>query len=110
LFRHQDLVKPINELRIRVGSGVKRELIPLVRLEGIGRARARALFNAGLKTVEDLRTVTATDLMAIPMIGPKLAKKIREQAGGTIKSEEWETLKQGTSPDEQSLLTDYSDS
>lgn len=110
LFGHQDLVKPINELRIRVGSGVKRELIPLVRLEGIGRARARALFNAGLKTVEDLRTVTATDLMAIPMIGPKLAKKIREQAGGTIKSEEWETLKQGTSPDEQSLLTDYSDS
>lgn len=111
LFGHKDLLKPLGELRLRVGSGVKRELLPLVRLEGVGRVRARALFNAGLKTVEDLRSIAATDLMAIPTIGPKLAKKIKEQAGGTIKSEEWEALKHGSDSErEQSLLTDYSDS
>jgi hypothetical protein len=46
--------------------------------------------------------------MNVPLIGPSLAKKIKEQVGGLIKAEEWETLKaKGAETTEQSLLTDY---
>jgi len=98
------------ELQIRSAKGVKTELVPLVELEGVGRVRARALFNAGYKTLEDLKHVSITDLMNVPMIGAVLAKKIKEQVGGTIKAEEWERLKSKSSEvTEQSLLTDYHD-
>jgi hypothetical protein len=46
--------------------------------------------------------------MNVPLIGPSLAKKIKEQVGGLIKAEEWETLQSKTAETtEQSLLTDY---
>ena len=110
LFGHKDLLKPLYELQIRSAKGVKTELVPLVELEGVGRVRARALFNAGYKTLEDLKHVSITDLMNVPMIGAVLAKKIKEQVGGTIKAEEWERLKSKSSEvTEQSLLTDYHD-
>jgi hypothetical protein len=30
--------------------------------------------------------------MSLPLIGPKLAKKIKEQVGGFVKKEKWEKL------------------
>jgi len=46
--------------------------------------------------------------MNVPLIGPGVAKKIKEQVGGLIKAEEWEDLKSGSiEGTEQSLLTDY---
>jgi hypothetical protein len=46
--------------------------------------------------------------MSVPLIGPGLAKKIKEQVGGVIKADEWEKLKsKSTEITEQSLLTDY---
>ena len=50
------------------------------------------------------------DLARIPTIGASLAKKIKEQAGGLIKSEEWEELKSTRDETEQSLLTEYPNS
>jgi helicase len=108
LFGHRDLLKPTYELQVRCAKGVKTELVPLVELEGIGRVRARALFNAGYPTIDDLKRASVTDLMTVPLIGPSLAKKIKEQVGGLIKSEEWEMLTSKTAEaTEQSLLTDY---
>jgi helicase len=108
LFGHKDLLKPTRELQIRCAKGVKQELVPLVELEGVGRVRARALYNAGYKTLEELKHSSVTDLMNVPMIGPTLAKKIKEQVGGIIKAEEWARLKsKSTEVTEQSLLTDY---
>jgi len=108
LFGHKDLLKFIYGLQVRCAKGVKPELVPLVELEGVGRVRARALYNAGYKTLDELKRVSVTDLMSVPLIGPALAKKIKEQVGGLIKAEEWEQLKSGTAePTEQSLLTDY---
>ena len=73
-----------------------------------GRGRARALFNAGYKTIEELKHASVTDLMNVPLIGPTVAKKIKEQVGGLIKADEWESLKAGAvEGTEQSLLTDY---
>jgi helicase len=108
LFSHKDLLRPINQLQIRCTKGVKTELVPLVELEGIGRIRARALYSAGYTGMDELKRASVTDLMNVPLIGPSLAKKIKEQVGGLIKAEEWERLTSKTAEmTEQSLLTDY---
>lgn len=108
LFGHKDLLSQAYELQIRCAKGVKSELVPLVELDGVGRIRARSLFNAGYRTLDDLKHASVTDLMNVPLIGPSLAKKIKEQVGGLIKAEEWETLKaKGAETTEQNLLTDY---
>ena len=108
LFGHKDILNITHELQVRCTKGVKAELVPLVELEGVGRVRARLLYNAGYKTLDQLKHASVTDLMNIPMIGPTLAKKIKEQVGGLIKAEEWERLgSKVTEATEQSLLTDY---
>jgi len=80
--------------------------LPLVRLEGIGRVRARVLHNSGLKTLTDLKRAPLEKLTSLPLIGPKLAKKIKEQVGGFIKAEEWKRLKKGEAA-EQRAITEY---
>ncbi len=108
LFGHKDLLAQAYELQIRCAKGVKAELVPLVELEGVGRVRARSLFSAGYRNLDDLKRASVTDLMNVPLIGPSLAKKIKEQVGGLIKAEEWERLNSKTAETtEQSLLTDY---
>lgn len=108
LFGHKDLLNQTYELQIRCAKGVKSELVPLVELDGVGRVRARSLFNVGYRNLDDLKHASVTDLMNVPLIGPSLAKKIKEQVGGLIKAEEWESLKaKGAETTEQSLLTDY---
>jgi helicase len=108
LFGHKDLLARLLELRLRVKNGVKPELVPLVQLKEVGRVRARMLYNAGFKTIEDLRRASVTDLMEVPSIGAILAKKIKEQVGGKIKAEEWEMLKRKkTGARKQRLLTEY---
>jgi helicase len=84
-------IKPLsNELEERVAKGIKRELLPIVRLEGVGRVRGRIIFNAGYKSVEDLKLASLEDLTMLPSVGPRLAKKIKEQVGGFIKKDELE--------------------
>jgi len=106
LLGHKDLLKPIDELTERVEKGVKKELLPLVRLREIGRVRGRILYDSGLRTVEDLKSVPIEKLIGLPLIGPKIAKKIKDQIGGFIRSEEWKRLKKGESW-EQRALTEY---
>jgi helicase len=80
------------ELVERVSKGIKRELLPIVALEGVGRVRGRIIFNAGYQTVEDLKRASIEELTNLPSVGPRLAKKIKEQVGGLVKKEEWEDL------------------
>jgi helicase len=63
-----------------------------VALEGVGRVRGRIIFNAGYQTVEDLKHASIEDLTNLPSVGPRLAKKIKEQVGSYVKKEEWEDL------------------
>ncbi len=74
-----EFIKAIRKLRIRMQYGIKTELLPLVRLRGVGRVRARLLFNAGFKRLADLRKVPIESLIRI--VGPKLAADIKEQLG-----------------------------
>ena len=107
LFGHKDLFPHLAVLTERIEKGVKAELLPLVRLKGIGRIRARSLYNSGLKTIEDIKKVPLEKLTSLPLIGPKLAKKIKEQIGGFVKAREWKKLKKDKEW-EQQALTGYS--
>jgi helicase len=106
LFKHKDLLPHLAELMERTEKGVKAELLPLVRLKRIGRVRARILYNSGLKTLTDLKRAPLNKLTNLPLIGPKLAKNIKEQVGGFVKAEEWKKLKKGE-PAKQQAITEY---
>ncbi|MDH7507634.1 MAG: helix-hairpin-helix domain-containing protein, partial [Candidatus Thermoplasmatota archaeon] len=81
-------VSEINDLILRVEYGCKKELLNLVSLKGIGRVRARALFNEGFKTINDLRGVPIKRLAQIKSIGEAVAKSIKNQIGEGDKDEE----------------------
>ena len=106
LFGNKEIPPLASELMERVEKGVKKELLPIVRLEGVGRVRGRILYNAGYKTIEDLKHAQIEDLMNLPLIGPKLAKKIKEQVGGFIRKEALEKLEKEEEW-KQKALTEY---
>ncbi len=66
------------EMRVRMRYGIKEELMDLVRLEGIGRVRARALFNSGITDVKSLRKEGARS-SAEKILGKELAKRVYNQ-------------------------------
>ncbi|UCC58976.1 MAG: DEAD/DEAH box helicase [Candidatus Bathyarchaeum sp.] len=106
LFRHKDIFSYLAKLIVRIEKGVKPELLPLVKLEGIGRVRARILYDSGLRSIQDLKAARLDRLTGLPLIGSGLAKKIKEQVGGFVKAEEWKRLKKGET-EEQRALTEY---
>ncbi|MCL1970183.1 MAG: DEAD/DEAH box helicase [Candidatus Bathyarchaeota archaeon] len=79
-----------DELEERISKGIKRELLPIVRLEGVGRIRGRIIYNAGYKTIEDLKAASLEDLTRLHLVGPRIAKKIKEQIYGLTEEEEKE--------------------
>ena len=85
-----ECVSDISDLMLRVQYGCKKELLNLVSLKGIGRVRARAMFNEGFKTVNDLRGVPLKRLAQIKTIGEGIAKNIKSQIGESVKGEDKE--------------------
>lgn len=77
LLQHKDVLKEIMKVRLRLKYGVKEELLSLIRLDGVGRVRARKLFKAGLKDLGDIRKVSLENLSSI--LGDAVAKKVKEQ-------------------------------
>ncbi len=75
VFNH---AKNLIILRERIKHGVREELLDLVKIKGIGRVRARALFTHGIKNLDDLIKTDITKISKIPGIGLNLAKKIKE--------------------------------
>lgn len=77
-------------LRTRVLYGVKEELLELVTLRGVGRVRARSLFDGGYRGVAELKGASVAGLASLPAIGEKLAADVLAQvealpAGGAAK-------------------------
>jgi helicase len=107
LFKHKDLLDHLARLTVRIEKGVKPELLPLVKLEGVGRARARVLYNSGFRSVDDLKRAPLPKLTGLPLIGPRLAQKIKEQVGGYVKEQEWQSLKKKKPTEQQRALTEY---
>lgn len=72
-------VDAIDGLHRRVEEGIKAELLELVKLRGVGRVRARALFNSGYRTLEGLGRAGLEKITRVPKIGPKVAQMIVDQ-------------------------------
>ncbi len=71
--------REVEKLRLRVKYGVREELLPIVSIRGIGRVRARRLFDAGYNSIERLREARIEELIRIPGIGRRLAEEILRQ-------------------------------
>jgi helicase len=106
LFGNRPMLPQILEVKQRVEKGVKKELLPLVKLEGVGRVRGRIIYNAGYKTAEEIKRASLNDLASLPLIGPKLAKRIKEQVGGFAKKETLDKIDEEAEW-KQKALTEY---
>jgi len=86
IFR-PECAKQLKPLLTRVRYGIKGELMDLVAFKGIGRSRARTLYNAGIKGRQDIADADVNKIAALPRIGMSLAKSLKEQIGysGDIK-------------------------
>ncbi len=73
------VARPISELRIRIQYGVKEELLDLVSLRGIGRVRARNLYNAGFISRKEVGKAAIGDLSNVPTVGKTIARDIKSQ-------------------------------
>ncbi len=78
---NRDAVGEVEDIHRRIQYGVRSELLELVRLKGIGRVRARTLFDRGLRTFEDLRNTNYDILKQIPNVGEAVARSIKSQLG-----------------------------
>jgi helicase len=74
-----ELLEELDILRKRVIYGISEELIDLVKIKGIGRVRARKLYNHGVKTLADLSKIPVKKLAEIDKIGSTLADNIKSQ-------------------------------
>lgn len=71
----------LDTLSVRIRKGVRNELVPLACIEQIGRARARKLYNSGIRTVEDLVSTDIERLRSImtDALGRKPPRRIVEE-------------------------------
>jgi len=67
----------LNKMRKRLKNGIKEELVMLCEIRGIGRIRARRLFNAGIKSIADMKKIDVKDLEKI--LSPKIAVSVKQQ-------------------------------
>jgi len=67
---------PVEKLSRRIKYGVKEELLLLVELKGVGRIRARKLFNASIKTPNQIKNnIEKVELI----LGKKVAQELTKQ-------------------------------
>jgi helicase len=79
LVERADLLEELSTLRKRISYGIKQELVELVQIRGIGRVRARRLYDHGIKTISDLQQIPVNKLAEIDKIGPTIADNIKSQ-------------------------------
>jgi helicase len=66
----------LTSISIRMKYGIKEELLDLVRLEQVGRVRARMLFNNGIKSVSEVRENRDK---VIRILGKEIADRVLKQ-------------------------------
>lgn len=73
----RDAIRQIRKTRLRLRYGIREELLPLVKLKGVGRVRARRLFAAGLGSLHALRQAPLDTVARA--IGPAAAASVKDQ-------------------------------
>ncbi len=76
LLGRKEVANRFNKLMLRAKHGVREELLPLVRIRGIGRARARLLWKNKIKSAADIRKADIE--MLADLLGTKTAKAVKE--------------------------------
>jgi len=94
---HKTAVKEIRKLRLRVQEGVREELLPLLKLQGIGRIRARKLHAQGIKDLGDVKKIDLTSLTQL--LGKAIAESLKKQVGEEVKE-----VPEGTRKGQTSIL------
>lgn len=85
MIKMSKMISEIIKARLRLKYGVKEELLPLLKLDGIGRVRARKLYNNRIRELEDVRKA---DVMAlVQILGKQTAISIKKQVGQDIDKE-----------------------
>ena len=74
-------VVPVREGKKRVEYGVREELLTLAGVRGVGRKRARRLYEAGIETRADLREADKSVVLRALRGRKKTAEKILENVG-----------------------------
>ena len=74
--KYKDLIKEISLFEKRLQYGIRKDLLFLVELPGIGRVRARKLFAAGVRNIGDLKGADPIKLAGL--IGQKVRDKLYE--------------------------------
>jgi helicase len=82
IMQLSSIVKELSKLRFRLRYGAREELLPLLRFEGIGRVRARILYNNRIRDVGDVKQVTIATLKHL--LGEKIALSLKKQVGEDI--------------------------
>jgi helicase len=67
----------VHEYEICMKNGTRRELLPLIRLRGIGRVRARRLFNNGMTTPDEIVAKGIEEVTKL--LGSGVAEQIFDQ-------------------------------
>lgn len=96
--------RAVHETCLRVQHGVREELLDLVSVRGVGRVRARRLYEAGIENRDDLRDASV-DRVA-NLLGPKTAEKVLAEVGRDANADEMDAT---ASPEqtEQSSIGDF---
>jgi helicase len=71
------------EMRMRVKYGIKRELLDLIRLEQVGRVRARLMYNNGIQRAHDIRRPESQQAIR-KLFGNDIAQRIISQVAGGV--------------------------
>lgn len=79
LLHKKSLVFKLENLNTRVRYGIKEELLNMIHLKGVGRIRARILYDRGFRKMDDLKYISTDELGSIKQIGKKLAGNILSQ-------------------------------
>ena len=79
-----DWTHAVNELVLRLEHGIRAELLPLIKMRGVGRIRARTLHRAGFRTPAKLKGTPVATLARLPGIGDRLARELLQQVGDDV--------------------------
>jgi len=86
ILNFKKILKEIRKTRFRMKYGVREELLPLLKLEKVGRVRARVLFRNKIKTIGDVKKADFVKLSQI--LGPRIAASVKEQLGEKVSKEQ----------------------
>ncbi|WP_297513379.1 helix-hairpin-helix domain-containing protein, partial [Thermococcus sp.] len=95
----EEILNYLRDLHLRLRHGVREELLELVRLPNIGRKRARALYNAGFRSVVDIANAKPAELLAVEGIGAKILDGIYRHLGIEKRVTEEKPKRKGTLED-----------